>query len=103
MLIGIASPGPGAGGSASIHGPGPKERAKRQQDQGGDQHDQDGEDAVLPPVTGLEQAELARRVSRVDSGVIALGWPLRPETKAGLLSHGVSMMHVSSQPGHRRL
>ena len=42
---------------------------------------------MLPPVAGFEQADLAHRVSRVDGGAIALDWPLRAETWAGLLSH----------------
>jgi len=93
---GIASPRPRAGKSASIPEPGPKERAKRQPDEGGDQGDQDAEDAVLPPVAGLEQAELSSRVSRVDSGVIALGWPIRSGAETGLLSHDIKRMHPSS-------
>ncbi len=79
-----------------------RNRAKRQPQQGGDQRDQDAEDAVLPPDAGFEEGQLACRVNRVDRSVIALNGSIRSETEAGLLPHDATRMRRSFPSGQRR-
>ena len=73
--------------SATIPEPGTQERSKRDEHEGGQQRDDDLDDAMLPSVAGLEQGQLARRVAQVDGRGITVRRCLRSATVTQLLAH----------------